>query len=73
MDVIMGGVVFAYMLYDMGHYYLHHAQPLKQAEYRKKYHMYHHYKDPINGFGITTSFWDIVFGTEIDLTKKATS
>ena len=32
--------------------------------------MYHHYKDPDNGYGITNSFWDKVFGTELDMTKK---
>lgn len=59
------GVIAAYIMYDLSHYYFHHEQPLAQLEYRKKYHMYHHYKDPNNGYGITTSFWDTVFGTEI--------
>lgn len=71
MDVIMGGVVWMYIFYDAGHYYFHHAQPIKAAEYRKKYHMYHHYKDPYKGFGISTSFWDIIFKTEIILPKKS--
>uniref|UniRef100_A0A7S3ND61 Fatty acid hydroxylase domain-containing protein n=1 Tax=Euplotes harpa TaxID=151035 RepID=A0A7S3ND61_9SPIT len=57
------GVIFAYVCYDLGHYYFHHEQPIKWMEYRKKYHMYHHYKDPDNGYGITTSLWDTVFGT----------
>lgn len=69
-NTMSAGVIFAYMCYDMGHYYLHHSQPLKIVEYRKKYHMYHHYKDPDNGYGITTSFWDKIFGTELDMTKK---
>lgn len=69
-NTMSAGVIFAYMCYDMGHYYLHHSQPLKIVEYRKKYHMYHHYKDPDNGYGITTSFWDKIFGTELDMSKK---
>jgi len=69
-DAIFGGLLYAYQVYDCGHYYLHHSQPLKFVEYRKKYHMYHHYKDPDNGYGITCSFWDKVFGTELDMTKQ---
>lgn len=71
-NLAMAGLVFMYLGYDMGHYYLHHSDPHKFVEYRKKYHMYHHYKDPDNGYGITTSFWDKVFGTELDLDKKVT-
>lgn len=67
---LAAGAIASYMIYDLGHYYIHHEQPLKVVEYRKKYHMYHHYKDPDNGYGITTSFWDKVFGTELDLSKK---
>lgn len=69
-NAFSAGVVGAYMCYDMGHYYLHHQQPLSFVEYRKKYHMYHHYKDPDNGYGITSSFWDKIFGTELDMSKK---
>jgi sterol desaturase/sphingolipid hydroxylase (fatty acid hydroxylase superfamily) len=69
-NTFTAGFMGAYVIYDIGHYYLHHSQPLQVAEYRKKYHMYHHYKDSDNGYGITTSFWDKVFGTELDMTKK---
>lgn len=31
----------------------------------KKYHLAHHYKDFENGFGVTSRFWDRVFGTEL--------
>ncbi len=69
-NTFTGGFIFSYMVYDLGHCYFHHSQPLQVVEYRKKYHMYHHYKDPDNGYGITTSIWDQVFGTELDMTKK---
>ena len=37
------------------------------AYYRqlKKYHLQHHYADYANGFGVTSRFWDVVFGTEL--------
>jgi 4-hydroxysphinganine ceramide fatty acyl 2-hydroxylase len=31
----------------------------------KKYHLEHHFKDYENGFGVTSPFWDRVFGTEL--------
>lgn len=44
--------------------YTHHGIPaggyLKQM---KSYHLDHHYKQFNTGFGITSKFWDIVFGT----------
>ena len=37
------------------------------AYYRelKKYHLQHHFADYENGFGVTSRFWDRVFGTEL--------
>ncbi|KAJ5945245.1 hypothetical protein N7516_005413 [Penicillium verrucosum] len=31
----------------------------------KKYHLQHHFADFENGFGVTSRFWDRVFGTEL--------
>jgi 4-hydroxysphinganine ceramide fatty acyl 2-hydroxylase len=61
---IVGGVLLGYLGYDMIHYFLHHASP-KQDYWRelKAYHMQHHYKDGQMGFGVSSKFWDIVFGT----------
>jgi 4-hydroxysphinganine ceramide fatty acyl 2-hydroxylase len=33
----------------------------------KKYHLEHHFKDYQNGFGVTSRFWDRVFGTELEM------
>lgn len=35
----------------------------------KKYHLQHHFADYENGFGVTSRFWDRVFGTELGLPK----
>lgn len=32
----------------------------------KKYHLQHHFADFENGFGVTSRFWDRVFGTELE-------
>ncbi len=33
----------------------------------KKYHLQHHYADFENGFGVTSRFWDRIFGTELEM------
>ena len=35
----------------------------------KKYHLKHHFADFENGFGVTSRFWDRMFGTELDYVK----
>lgn len=51
-------------------YYTDQQPPSLPLYYRrlKKYHLKHHFADYQNGFGVTSSFWDRVFNTELDLT-----
>ncbi|KAI4303657.1 hypothetical protein MLD38_039259 [Melastoma candidum] len=61
---LFGGVLMGYVIYDCTHYYLHHGQPAKgMTQKLKKYHLNHHYRMQNKGFGITSSLWDVVFGT----------
>jgi sterol desaturase/sphingolipid hydroxylase (fatty acid hydroxylase superfamily) len=58
------GFVVGYMGYDLTHYYIHHFNP--RSEYGrtlKKHHMLHHFKDHSRRFGVSSRFWDRVFGT----------
>ncbi|CUS21434.1 LAQU0S03e02520g1_1 [Lachancea quebecensis] len=57
------GGMFGYMCYDLTHYFLHHAKLPSYMRKLKKYHMEHHYKNYELGFGVTSWFWDKVFGT----------
>ncbi|KAL2220652.1 sphingolipid fatty acid hydroxylase [Thermoascus aurantiacus ATCC 26904] len=59
------GGVFGYVCYDMTHYFLHHRNLPFYYRELKKYHLQHHFADFDNGFGVTTRFWDRVFGTEL--------
>ncbi|KAG0167227.1 fatty acid alpha-hydroxylase [Apophysomyces sp. BC1034] len=61
---IIAGAIFGYILYDMTHYYVHHAK-VWGAHFRemKKHHLAHHYKDFEAAYGITSKFWDRLFGT----------
>ncbi|KAL2828367.1 hypothetical protein BJY01DRAFT_131700 [Aspergillus pseudoustus] len=61
------GGVFGYICYDLTHYFLHHRNLPSYYKQLKKYHLQHHFADYDNGFGVTSRFWDWVFGTEIDL------
>lgn len=61
---LFGGGLLGYVMYDVTHYYLHHGQPTKGVpKSLKKYHLNHHFRIQNMGFGITSSFWDRVFGT----------
>lgn len=59
------GGVFGYIGYDLTHYFLHHAKLPAFYQETKKWHMQHHFMDYENGFGVTSRFWDKVFGTEL--------
>ncbi|PWY90037.1 sphingolipid fatty acid hydroxylase [Aspergillus heteromorphus CBS 117.55] len=62
--VFCGGV-FGYVCYDLTHYFLHHRNLPAYYKQLKKYHLQHHFADFDNGFGVTSRFWDQVFGTEL--------
>ncbi|KAG0324062.1 fatty acid alpha-hydroxylase [Dissophora globulifera] len=65
---LMAGLIFGYVLYDMTHYYLHHAKVFKlHFKEMKTYHLAHHYKNFEGGYGITSKIWDKVFNTELQL------
>ncbi|OJJ63811.1 hypothetical protein ASPSYDRAFT_38471 [Aspergillus sydowii CBS 593.65] len=61
------GGVFGYICYDVTHYLLHHRNLPPYYKQLKKYHLQHHFADFDNGFGVTSRFWDRIFGTEIEL------
>jgi 4-hydroxysphinganine ceramide fatty acyl 2-hydroxylase len=64
------GGFMGYVLYDCTHYFLHHVSLPKVLKPVKIHHLDHHYKNYDLGFGVTSSFWDKVFGTEMVDTSK---
>ncbi|GAB2214005.1 hypothetical protein Drorol1_Dr00018335 [Drosera rotundifolia] len=61
---LFGGGLLGYVLYDLTHYYLHHGRAYNQSTQKlKKYHLDHHFKVQNMGFGVTSTFWDRIFGT----------
>jgi dihydroceramide fatty acyl 2-hydroxylase len=58
------GFTVGYATYDLTHYYIHHYNPKsKYGLALKKHHMLHHFKDHDSRFGVSSRFWDRIFGT----------
>jgi len=59
------GFALGYLAYDMTHYSIHHFKPprVKWLKNVWKSHIDHHYRDSTRGYGVSSSFWDRVFGT----------
>lgn len=60
------GIVLGYMVYDLTHYYIHHAKPnnpigLALRSHHNKHHHNARYAD--KKFGVSSTLWDHVFGT----------
>jgi sterol desaturase/sphingolipid hydroxylase (fatty acid hydroxylase superfamily) len=63
---VTSGMLLGYALYMFVHHATHHfaIQPGDVLYRARMRHMAHHYRDGCN-FGVTTGFWDTVFGTTI--------
>lgn len=63
------GFLLGYLFYDMSHYALHHANFKSPFWLKlKKHHMLHHYSDPTKGYGVSSTIWDKIMGS--DFLKK---
>jgi sterol desaturase/sphingolipid hydroxylase (fatty acid hydroxylase superfamily) len=58
------GFVGMYIVYEVTHYRFHLRQPIARPFIiLRKHHFYHHFHNPQKNHGVTTRFWDRVFGT----------
>ena len=63
-DSVMAGFLFGYLTYDMMHYSLHHINfPGGYYKKLRVHHMNHHFLTHDQRFGVSSWFWDRVFGT----------
>ena len=67
---VISGTVTGYICYDCTHYVLHHQHLPAFWRSLKSYHLAHHYKNYELGYGVTSSFWDHIFGTVLDIGSK---
>lgn len=64
------GGFLGYVMYDCTHYFIHHVKLPAFMKATKENHLDHHYKNYELGFGVTSKFWDKIFGTELVNTSK---
>jgi sterol desaturase/sphingolipid hydroxylase (fatty acid hydroxylase superfamily) len=66
-----GGFLLGYIYYDTMHYAVHHF-PIKNKFFLeiKKHHMKHHYQNEDFGYGVSSPFWDKIYGTDFPKTKS---
>lgn len=58
------GLVCMYMLYEIAHRRFHVAEPIiRHGLKMRKTHFYHHFMNPNKNHGVTSLFWDRIFGT----------
>lgn len=58
------GFILGYLFYDITHYAIHHFNMHSKFWLEiKNHHMLHHYQDEFKGYGVSTPFWDLIFGT----------
>lgn len=59
------GGIFGYICYDLTHYFIHHRRLPWWYRRLKKNHLAHHFLNCELGFGVTTTAWDTIFGTQM--------
>lgn len=65
------GFLLGYLMYGSMHYAIHAWNPPFQwMKPLWRNHHLHHYKDEHMGFGVSSTLWDLVFGTMFDLKKE---
>ncbi|ASZ12943.1 sterol desaturase family protein [Chitinophaga pendula] len=65
------GFILGYLLYGSLHYAIHAwAPPFKFMKPLWRNHHLHHYKNDDQGFGVSSTLWDRVFGTLFDLRRE---
>jgi hypothetical protein len=58
------GWIVGYFLYEYVHASAHlHAPKGRYTRWLRKHHFHHHFGHPMRNHGVTTAFWDRVFGT----------
>jgi sterol desaturase/sphingolipid hydroxylase (fatty acid hydroxylase superfamily) len=60
----VAGLISMYLAYEVAHRRAHtHPGVGRYAKWMRRHHFYHHFTDPHFNHGVTTPFWDWVFGT----------
>ena len=61
---VFAGTAAGYVAYDWMHYYAHHFHPKGGiGNFIRRYHLMHHFQEGGKRYGISSPFWDLLFGT----------
>lgn len=63
--VFFSGFITGYLIYVSIHFAIHAYAPPKYFKVLWRNHLSHHYKYPDRAFGVSSMFWDKMFGTSI--------
>lgn len=63
-EPVFTGFICGYVFYEFTHYSTH-KMDLVVMRSIKQHHMYHHFLNQEKNFGVTSAFWDIIFGTRL--------
>ena len=67
-DAFIAGLILGYCMFEEMHYFTHYGQSsIKYLRRVTRVHMHHHYRGGDMDFGVTTTFWDWLFGTYTSL------
>jgi len=62
--LFFSGFMIGYLTYAMIHYSMHAFRPPHNfTKFLWDYHNIHHFRHPDKAFGVSSPFWDMVFGT----------
>jgi 4-hydroxysphinganine ceramide fatty acyl 2-hydroxylase len=63
--------LFGYLVYDIGHYAMHHFN-FKSGIFKKikHHHMIHHFQQPEKGYGVSSGLWDRIFNSGFSSKNK---
>lgn len=61
--LFMPGFMTGYLLYTYVHFSVHKRRVPSFLKTQYRHHALHHYKYPEKAFGVSSTFWDHVFGT----------
>ena len=64
------GFFLGYLMYSFVHYAIHQIKPPKYLKRVWIHHSQHHYQHQNKAFGVSSYFWDIIFGTMPPKNKK---
>jgi sterol desaturase/sphingolipid hydroxylase (fatty acid hydroxylase superfamily) len=68
---VLSGFVGGYVAYDMLHFHVHHGRARSRlGRWLQHRHMHHHFRDDTSWFSVSAPWWDDIFRTRPDLTRK---